>query len=212
VNRSLNLTINIGSTSDEDSTVGWKPGIRVLGVAESFKKNQPKSLVAGVVMRGDFRIDGFGICRPTIGGSDSTESLLGLFKHLKRQDIRAWMLGGSLISWFNVVDIVELHRITGVPVVCVTYNPSEGIEKYLKEYFPDSWQSRLETLNKAGVRTSVILDTGHTVFITTVGMGISRAKRLLDIFTLDGRIPEPVRVAQLIAASLYRDIYCKNGE
>jgi endonuclease V-like protein UPF0215 family len=210
VNCPLNIPYIIGSTSDEDYTVGWKTGARVLGIAESFKKTHSKSLAVGVVMRGDFRIDGFGICRPTVGGSDSTKSLVGLFKRLKRQDIRAWMLSGSLISWFNVIDIVELHRITGIPVVCITYHPSEGVEKYLKEYFPDDWQSRLEILEKAGARRSIVLDTGHTAFITTAGIGISRAKRLLDIFTLDGRIPEPVRVAQLIAESLYQDIQGNN--
>jgi endonuclease V-like protein UPF0215 family len=206
----MNLVTKIEPTLEKDSTLGWKSGIRVLGIAESFKKTQSKSLAVGIVMRGDFRIDGFGFCQPTIGGSDSTESLLGLFNRLKRPDIRAWMLGGSLISWFNVVDIVELHRATGVPVVCVTYHPSEGVEKYLKEYFPSDWQSRFETMKKAGDRIAVGLDTGHTVFLTTVGVGVKRAKRLLDIFTLDGRIPEPIRVARLIAASAYRDIHGNN--
>lgn len=204
---SLDLIHKIEPSSGDDSTVGWKSGVRVLGIAESFKKSQLTSLVAGVVMRGDFRIDGFGACQPTIGGTDSTVSLLQLFRRLKRQDIRAWMLGGSLISWFNVVDIVELYTATGVPVVCVTYHPSEGIEKYLKEYFPDDWQSRLATLTKGGARTPIQLETGHSAFLTTAGVGVSRAKRLLDRFTLDGRVPEPVRVARLAAAGLYRDMF-----
>jgi len=206
----LNLIHRIGTTSEENAKINWKSGIRVLGVAESFKKTDTNSLAVGLVMRGDFRIDGFGICRPTIGGRDSTESLLGMFRRLNRQDIRAWMLGGSLISWFNVVDIVELYRETEVPVVCVTYHPSEGVEKYLKEYFPSDWQSRLETLEEAGVRTPVDLDTGHKAFLTTAGVGIQNAKRLLDNFTLDGRIPEPIRVARIVAAALHRDTHGNN--
>ncbi|MFW9960457.1 MAG: DUF99 family protein [Candidatus Thorarchaeota archaeon] len=201
----MNLIHRIASTSNEDVVINWKSGVRVLGVAESFKKNEAKSLAVGLVMRGDFRIDGFGICRPTIGGRDSTESLLKMFKRLNRQDIRAWLLGGSLISWFNVVDILELYKVTGIPVVCVTYHPSDGVEKYLKEYFPEDWQSRLDTLEKAGIRTPVNLNTGHEAFLTTAGVGTHSAKRLLDSFTLDGRIPEPIRVARLIAAALHRD-------
>lgn len=206
----MNLIHRIGTTSNEDIMINWKSGVRVLGVSESFKKNETNSLAVGLVMRGDFRIDGFGVCRPTIGGRDSTESLLNMFKRLNRQDIRAWMLGGSLISWFNVVDIVELYKATGIPVVCVTYHPSEGVEKYLREYFPEDWQSRLKILEKAGIRTPVNLDTGHEAFLTTAGVAIHSAKRLLDSFTLDGRIPEPIRVARLIAAALNRDI-CGNG-
>ncbi|MEM0259499.1 MAG: DUF99 family protein, partial [Thermoproteota archaeon] len=36
-----------------------KKAIRVLGIAESFRETSKKSILAGVVMRGDFLIDGF---------------------------------------------------------------------------------------------------------------------------------------------------------
>jgi endonuclease V-like protein UPF0215 family len=183
----------------------WKTGVRVLAIAESFERDDERSFVAGIVMRGDFRIDGFGICRPTIGGSDSTSSLISLFQRLERPDIRAWMLGGSVISWFNIVDIVELHKATEVPVVCVTYNPSEGIEKYLQEYFPTDWANRLEIMRRAGQRHEVTLRTGHIVYLTTSGLSKTRAKQLVDRFTLDGKIPEPIRVARIEAAGLHRD-------
>ena len=45
-----------------------KKGVRVLGVAESFRKNlSDKAILAGIVMRGDMIIDGivFGEC--TVG-------------------------------------------------------------------------------------------------------------------------------------------------
>ena len=183
----------------------WKTGVRVLAVAESFERDDKRSIVTGIVMRGDLRIDGFGICRPAIGGSDSTASLISLFQRLERPDIRAWMLGGSVISWFNIVDIAKLHQATEVPVVCVTYNPSEGIEKYLQEYFPEDWKNRLEIMHRAGQRHEVKLRTGHTVYLTTSGLTRTRAKQLVDRFTLDGKIPEPIRVARIAAAGLHRD-------
>jgi endonuclease V-like protein UPF0215 family len=184
----------------------WKSGVRVLGIGESFNRDDKKSVVAGVVMRGDFRIDGFSVCRPTVGGTDSTQSLISLFQRLDRPDVRVLMLGGSVISWFNIVDIVELHNATGVPVVSVTYNPSEGIEKYLKEYFPDDWDQRLQILVRAGTRIEVTLKTGHEVYLSVSGLSKTRAKQLVDQFTLDGRIPEPIRVARIEAAGLHRDL------
>lgn len=183
----------------------WKPGIRVLGVSESFTKEVAQSIVAGVVMRGDYRIDGFGFCRPTLGGTDATELLLDLFRRLGRQDIRAWMLGGNIISWFNVVDIARIYAETKRPVVCVTYNPSEGIEKYLREYFPDKWQDRLEIINQLGERTEVVLSTGHSTYLTIAGLSIVRAKQLVNLFTIDGRVPEPIRIARMLAAGIFRD-------
>lgn len=193
-------------TSSRTISPQWKTGVRVLGISESFNRDDEKSIVAGVVMRGDFRIDGFGMCKPTIGGTDSTKSLISLYHRLDRPDIRAWMLGGSVISWFNIVDIVELHETTEVPVVCVTFNPSEGIEQYLKEYFPEDWNTRLQMMERAGQRMEVILRTGHTVYLSVSGLSKTRAKQLVDQFTLDGKIPEPIQVARIQAAGLHRDI------
>lgn len=196
----------LGSGTDSDSTLGWKKGVRVLGVAESFEKADSTSVLAGVVMRGDFLIDGFGVCFPTVGGLDATTELLALYEKMKREDIRVWLLGGHVISWFNIVDIETLHRETNTPVISVSYHPSEGIEKYLVEYFPEDWEKRLELLKSTGKREEIQLSTGHSVFLNTAGIGLQRAKRLVDNFTLDGRVPEPIRVARTIAAGLKRDL------
>ena len=115
------------------------------------------------------------------------------------------MLGGCIISWFNVVDSIRLHEATGVPVVCLSYNPSEGIEKFFKEYFPDDWRSRIELMDRGGHRTEVALKTGHSVYLTTSGITLDQARQLVDQFTLDGRVPEPIRVARIIAAARRRD-------
>jgi hypothetical protein len=156
-------------------------------------------------MRGDMRIDGIGFCGPAVGGTDATDQLISMYGRLARDDIRAWMLGGCVISWFNVVDSVRLYESTKVPVVCVSYNPSDGIEKYIREYFPEDWKERVNQMDRGGPRESVSLGTGHSVFIATAGLGLRRAKRLVDQFTLDGRIPEPIRVARIVASAARRD-------
>ncbi|MFX1415707.1 MAG: DUF99 family protein [Promethearchaeota archaeon] len=184
---------------------GWKRGVRVLGVSESFKRSDTISTVAAVVMRGDMRIDGIGFCGPAVGGKDATEQLISMYDRLARNDIRAWMLGGCVISWFNVVDSVKLYESTKVPVVCVSYNPSDGIERYIREYFPEDWEERVGRMDRGGSRQSVSLGTGHSVFIATAGLGLRKAQRLVDQFTLDGRIPEPVRVARIVASAARRD-------
>jgi endonuclease V-like protein UPF0215 family len=200
------LSHKLGSRTDDDITTGWKKGVRVLGISESFKKNDTTSTLAGVIMRGDLRIDGFGVCFPTIGGMDATTELLTLYDKLKREDIRSWMLGGHVISWFNIVDLETLQEETAIPVISVSFHPSEGIEKYLTEYFPDDWERRSEMLNSMNERVEVQLSTGHSVFLNTAGISLSSAKQLVDNFTLDGRVPEPIRVARTIASGLHRDL------
>ncbi|MCF2136465.1 MAG: DUF99 family protein [Candidatus Thorarchaeota archaeon] len=184
----------------------WKAAVRVLGVAESFQKTDTQSIVTGVVMRGDLQIDGFGLCRPLVGGFDSTEQLQFMFDRINRKDIRVWILGGSIISWFNIVDLHELYEITGIPVISVTYSESAGISDYLREYFPDDWQQREQIIAKNGSRSMLTLDTGHSIFVNNVGLQLSEALQLLNMFTLEGKICEPVRVARLIAASIRKNL------
>ena len=205
----MNSTHRLLTESPSENTSSWKRGVRVLGVAESFEKDQSYSVLAGVVMRGDLRIDGFSVCTPTIGGHDSTDQLVSMFIHLNRKDIRAWILGGSVISWFNIVDIISLYERTETPVICISYHPSEGIEKYLKEYFPEDWKLRQDVLERTGVRTSIQLKTGHTLYLSVAGVSVPNARNLLNRMTLDGRVPEPVRVARTIAAGLHRDFLRK---
>jgi endonuclease V-like protein UPF0215 family len=205
----MSSTHRLLTEGPSESTSSWKRGVRVLGVAESFEKDQSYSVLAGVVMRGDLRIDGFSVCTPAIGGHDSTDELVSMFIHLNRKDIRAWMLGGSVISWFNIVDIISLYERTETPVICISYHPSEGIEKYLKEYFPEDWKLRQDVLERTGVRTSIQLKTGHTLYLSVAGVSVPNARNLLNSMTLDGRIPEPVRVARTISAGLHRDFLRK---
>lgn len=194
-----------------DTPKNWKKGVRVMGVSESFQRNDLESVVAAVVMRGDMRIDGVSFCHPSVGGMDATDKLIGMFKAMNRDDIHAWVLGGCIISWFNIVDSERLFEETKTPTICVSYNPSEGIVSYIKEYFPKDWERRVKIMDKGGVRTEVPLHTGYSVFLTATGIGIKDALRLVNQFTVDGRVPEPIRIARMTAAAYRHNSTDSNG-
>jgi hypothetical protein len=61
-----------------------KTGLRALGIAESFMRTRPCSILAGVVMRADLRVDGLGYARATVGGDDATGAVLEIFRELER--------------------------------------------------------------------------------------------------------------------------------
>lgn len=181
-----------------------KRGIRVLGISESFTKGESKeSILAGVVVRGDMVIDGFAFSKTTVGGMDSTESILSLYRELDRDDINLLMLNGCIISWFNIVDLNELNEKTGRPVICVTYEESEGINRYLKEYF-DDWRNRIKICEKNGERERIELHTRHQIFARFIGIEEEAGIRVLDRFVLEGGIPEPLRISRLLARSILK--------
>ncbi|MEM0329546.1 MAG: DUF99 family protein [Nitrososphaerota archaeon] len=180
-----------------------KKGVRALGVAESFRKGiGGRAVLAGVVMRGDFVIDGvvFGEC--TVGGMDATDGILEMYRSLGREDVMLIMLNGCIISWFNVIDLQRLHEETGLPVISVTYNPSAGIREYFIKYFPEDWGKRVEVYERNGPRVEMTNRNGFKIYFRSMGLDPDDAAKIIDRYTVFGRVPEPLRVARLLAHSL----------
>ncbi len=176
-----------------------KKGIRVFGVAESFNKFNTNSTLAGVVMRRDLIIDGIIFGSATLKGNDSTENILHMFKSLKRNDLNCIILGGLIISMYNIIDGKLIQDKTGLPVIGITFENSKGIEANIRYNFPDNYELKLEQYIRLGEREHVTLKTGNSIFIRCWGLTVKHAITLLDSFTLDGSIPEPIRVAKLVA-------------
>lgn len=175
-----------------------KRAIRAVGVAESFRPSAKRSTLAGVVARTDLVVDGFALGAATVGGDDATAAVLRLWRRLGREDVNLVLLNGCVISRYNIVDVDLLARRTGVPVVCLTYNETRGIEAAIRRSSPHP-EPRLEAYRRLGPRTPVTLRTGHRVYVRASGIGAEDAKRVLDAFTLQGGLPEPVRLARLLA-------------
>lgn len=174
-----------------------KKGLRALGIAESCH-GRSVSRLAGVVMRKDLRIDGFAFSSVTVGGMDASISILHMVKDLKRRDINVIMLSGCVIAWFNIINASLIVQETGIPVICVTYEDSEGLFGDIRHHFPDD-EARISAYENLGERTLVKLHTHQTIFIRCWGLNLEDAAKLCNDFTLEGSIPEPLRVARLCA-------------
>jgi uncharacterized protein len=181
-----------------------KPALRALGIAESFVRSCPSSTIAGVVMRADLCVDGMAYAHATVGGDDGTQAVLSLYRQLNRADINALLLSGAAISWFNIIDLEEVFEKTKRPLICLTYEESPGLEKYIREYFHNP-EEKLRRYRGLGVRQRVSLKTGYEVYVRAHGASPDEARILLNKFTRDGRVPEPVRLARLAARAALRD-------
>jgi endonuclease V-like protein UPF0215 family len=179
-----------------------KKGLRVLGIAESFR-GRNRSTLAGVVMRKDLLIDGIAFAEITVGGMDATDGVIGIVTGLDRRDINCLMLGGCVIAWYNIIDPARVSEETGLPVIVVTYEDSEGLEDDIGHHFPGD-RDRLDAYLRLGDRTPVALTTGERIFIRSWNMEIEDAARVCNAFTEHGKVPEPLRVARLIARASVR--------
>jgi uncharacterized protein len=173
-----------------------KKGIRVLAIAESFKKQDKKSILAGIVMRRDFIVDGFIYGNATVGGNDSTEIILSMVERLGRNDINCVLLGGLIISLFNIIDGKYINEITGLPVIGVSYKRSMGLKDSIHGINEDR---KIHDYLKLDEREPVMLWTGKTVFVRHWGINFSDTSNLINSLVLQGAKPEPLRLAALAA-------------
>ena len=179
-----------------------KKGLRGLAIAESFRQNSTRSILSGLIMRRDFVIDGFVFGSATLEGNDATDQILHMYEELSRSDISYLILSGLIISMYNIVDVKKLHDSLQIPIIGITYNESDGIEGAIKHHFPKSFESKINEYKKLGKRERITLHTSYDLFVRYEGCTIYEVKQLLNELTLQGSVPEPLRVSQLLANAL----------
>lgn len=172
----------------------------MLGIAETFKKYSKKSILAGVVMRRDLIIDGMAYATATIGGDDATQSIISVHDILEREDINCILIDGLVISMYNIIDGSQVAGETGLPVIAITFEESDGLEDIIKSHF-GNWEDKIAQYQKLGGREKVTLKTGKNLFIRCWHVDQRRALAVLNSFTRQGSVPEPIRVAKIAARS-----------
>ena len=181
-----------------------KKGLRGLAIAESFRPNTTKSILCGIVMRRDFIVDGVVFGETTIKGDDATEKILQMFKELDRPDVSYLLISGLILSLYNIVDIKKIHNVLKIPVIGLTYRESYGIENSIKHNFPDSFEFKIKNYSNLNNREKININKTSEAFVRFEGCTIHEVQYLLKNLTLSGSIPEPIKVAKLIANSLIK--------
>ncbi|MGC9180108.1 MAG: DUF99 family protein [Vulcanisaeta sp.] len=180
-----------------------KPGIRALGIAESFRLDLRHSILVGVIMRSDGVIDGVSLGRTTVGGLDATDAVISLYKSFNRNDIQLVMTDGCIISWYNIIDLEKLTDTLGLPIICLTFEEPEGdVINALRKLFPNDSDTRIRLYEKLGKPREVLLPGGLRIYVRFTGIDYRAARTIIRKFTKEGKRPEPIRIARLIANAL----------
>ena len=161
-------------------------------------------LVIGAVMRGAEWLKGVMRTHIEKDGMDATEKIAAMVSGSKHfGQVRAVMLNGVTFGGFNVVDIEALYEATGIPVIVVTREEPdmESIKSALKNL--DMPERRYEAILKAGMPVKVqTAARGKPVFVQYKGIDTEDAIELVKVTSVHSRIPEPIRVAHLIATGV----------
>jgi endonuclease V-like protein UPF0215 family len=114
------------------------------------------------------------------------------------------MLAGVSFAGFNIIDPTTIHEKFEKPVIIVTRTKpdNKAVHRALQRHFKD-WRIRWEVFQKLGpfYKVAVLADE-PPIYVKTIGVNVKWARNLIRVLTVCGRVPEPIRVARLIARGL----------
>lgn len=145
------------------------------------------------------RLDGVLSGKVRRDGINATDALIALVDGGKFRDhVRAVLLQGIALAGFNVVDLHRLSRTLDVPVVvAVRRHPRLAmVEEALLTRTPGGAR-KWKLVQAAGPLTKI-----GALWVQHIGLSTAEAAALLAATTLHGNLPEPLRLAHLIAGGV----------
>lgn len=131
-------------------------------------------------------------------GWDSTDVVARLLLDSKYgTQVHAVLIDGIAVGGLNVFDLPELHARVGVPCITVMRRAPDltGMRRAI-EHLPEP-ERRLQRLARAGV-----IHERPPFFFQVVGASEADASEILERTTDTGHVPEPLRLAHLIASAV----------
>jgi endonuclease V-like protein UPF0215 family len=181
-------------------------------------------LLVGVVCSGT-RLDGVVSGRVRRDGADATRRMIQLVRESPfATHLGAVMLQGIAVGGFNVVDVHALSDALGVGVLVVTRRPPD-MDSVRRALFSETPTSRprvagarrkWKLIERAGAveplapsrrsltrqARSGLRSASPRLWVQRAGLSMETARKLVDATTLHGNVPEPVRLAHLIAGGI----------
>lgn len=179
--------------------------LQVIGVedggfsrADSF--DDQYALLVCVSMLGT-RIRDFLVDKITVDGLDASKKFIRM---LRAVSFGAVMLAGVSFAGFNLIDPTLVFEEFHKPIIIVSRTKPDNVavKQALRRHFSD-WRIRWAVFEKLGpIYPVVSIRDAPPLYLEVVGADLSWATQLIQALSTHCRIPEPIRVAKLIAHGL----------
>jgi len=180
-----------------------KPHFHVVGVDDgAFSREDSWAPVAAVAMAVPSRVESVRLGRVRVDGDDGATEIARLVRDTGGlESLRAVLLDGAVVGGFNVVDLDRLHAELGLPVVAVTRHAPDfpAIHAALRKWFPRDSEVRWRRLRAH--RLFRLPYPELPLLVAAVGCRRAEAAVLVRRTTVEGHVPEPVRLAHLVASA-----------
>ncbi len=184
-----------------------KREIRIVGFDDGpfIPRSEGKAPVVGVVFRGGDFLDGVYKIDVKIDGMDATDVLIKIINQSKhKEQLRVIMLNGITIGGFNIINISTLYEKTGLPVIAINRKmPNlKNIKTALQNF--DDFEERWKCVEEAGKIHKMKIEKNKNIYYQFKGLKQTEAESIIRLSCTRSLIPEPLRVAHLIASALVK--------
>jgi endonuclease V-like protein UPF0215 family len=167
----------------------------------SFQKGVTKKALLAAVLFNGLEIEDVKFAYIAVDGLDATEIVV---KTLSKWKFEAVILAGVSFAGFNIIDPTALFNKFGKPIIIVsrTKPDNKAVKLALIRHFKD-WQIRWEVFEKLGpIKRISVSAEEPPLYIEMIGAETHWTGNLIKALAACGRVPEPLRVARLIARGL----------
>jgi len=173
---------------------------------QNSDKNSNISLI-GVVCRG---IQLLNVSKGSIqvDGTDSTKEILKMYaSNPYKDEIRLILIDSPTLGGFNPPNPFEIYERTNIPIILLPdEKPKSVISEVYSKVFPER-EEQIEFLKKLPKLESLIVsinqdpNISRKIFFHTIGINKNEIIDLLNFLSEFSAIPEPLRLAHIIASS-----------
>jgi len=159
-----------------------------------------RAILLAVLLRCS-RICGVKVGTIEVDGNDAPIILRELLRSIRFDLV---MLSGISFGGFNLIDVSELAHDLHKPVIAISGEKpnNRSVRAALRGHF-DDWENRWRIVRSAGkIYSCKPLTSEPRVYFEVKGANSNFAKRVIAATALISRLPEPVRVARILARGL----------
>lgn len=174
------------------------------GAVPAFRKAGQETILVAVLFHG-LAISGMRVDHIGVDGRDVNSVLARM---LKGGRLDVVMLSGISFGGFNLVDLAKLARDLRKPVVAISRDKPDNaaVRRALQTHF-DDWRDRWRMVQNAGPLYAFKPLRGEPkLYFEVKGASPSFAKTAIASTAAISRLPEPIRVAGMVARALSRPL------
>jgi len=179
--------------------------LRLVGVEDgSFRPFNRRTLgtclLCAVEMFGP-KIEKVKVSPITVDGLDATSRLSEM---LQDMNFDAILLGGITFAGFNIINVQQILKEYSRPIIIFIRDrpDNRAVREALEKHF-DDWRERWDIIKSLGpVHSTRTRPDEPPIYFEVLGASSQWAEEVLRLSAMLCRIPEPVRVARLIARAL----------